>query len=176
MSPETPLTQFTTGLDGDDIFVMNRRGDTPDIGDVLYLAAEIDPLLAALRAERDQLQLAVDSVRFELHGLEQARVRDNGYLIAERDQARAERDTLQQKLDMLKDMPPTVAAGLLMALDRQHTALRGEADALRAALRDILPLAEDYLKKAPSHPDNAKLETARALAARSAASVPEHTK
>jgi hypothetical protein len=30
------------------------------------------------------------------------------------------------------------------------------------ALKMILPLAESYLKSAPSHPDNAKLETARA--------------
>lgn len=34
---------------------------------------------------------------------------------------------------------------------------------LRGALGDILPLAEAYLKSAPGHPDNAKLETARAL-------------
>lgn len=31
------------------------------------------------------------------------------------------------------------------------------------SLRDLLPLAEDYLKAAPGHPDNAKLETARAI-------------
>ena len=31
------------------------------------------------------------------------------------------------------------------------------------ALRAILPLAEAYLKGAPTHPDNAKLEDARAL-------------
>lgn len=31
------------------------------------------------------------------------------------------------------------------------------------ALREILPLAERYLQSAPGHPDNAKLETARAL-------------
>lgn len=31
------------------------------------------------------------------------------------------------------------------------------------ALRDVLPLAEAYLKDAPAHPDQAKLETARAL-------------
>ena len=34
---------------------------------------------------------------------------------------------------------------------------------LRIALSDLLPLAESYLASAPSHPDNAKLETARAL-------------
>ena len=31
------------------------------------------------------------------------------------------------------------------------------------SLRDILPLAEAYLKSTPLHPDNAKVETARAL-------------
>lgn len=35
-------------------------------------------------------------------------------------------------------------------------------DALREALQNILPLAEQYLWNAPSHPDNAKLEDARA--------------
>lgn len=34
---------------------------------------------------------------------------------------------------------------------------------LRDALADLLPLAESYLKSAPEHPDNAKLETARGL-------------
>jgi len=34
---------------------------------------------------------------------------------------------------------------------------------LRGALADLLPLAEQYLWNAPSHPDNAKLETARDL-------------
>ena len=32
---------------------------------------------------------------------------------------------------------------------------------LLAALELVLPLAEEYLKKAQGHPDNAKLETAR---------------
>lgn len=35
-------------------------------------------------------------------------------------------------------------------------------DELLAALKDILPMAEAYLKSAPSHPDHSKLETARA--------------
>lgn len=30
------------------------------------------------------------------------------------------------------------------------------------ALKDLLPLAEEFLRGAPSHPDNAKLESARA--------------
>lgn len=33
---------------------------------------------------------------------------------------------------------------------------------LLESLRLVLPLAERYLKSAPTHPDNAKLETARA--------------
>lgn len=36
---------------------------------------------------------------------------------------------------------------------------------LLEALEMILPLAEAYLSGAPSHPDNAKLETARAIIA-----------
>lgn len=38
-------------------------------------------------------------------------------------------------------------------------------DKLRDALESILPLAEDFLCSAPSHPDNAKLESARAALA-----------
>lgn len=37
------------------------------------------------------------------------------------------------------------------------------------ALTEILPLAEEYLKSAPSHPDNAKLEDARAAIAKAEA-------
>lgn len=33
---------------------------------------------------------------------------------------------------------------------------------LLGSLREILPLAEAYLKSAPGHPDNARLEDARA--------------
>jgi hypothetical protein len=41
--------------------------------------------------------------------------------------------------------------------------LNRQLDMLRAALKAILPLAEGYLRRsAPSHPDNAKLEDARA--------------
>lgn len=36
-------------------------------------------------------------------------------------------------------------------------------DDLVDCIRDLLPMAEAYLKSAPSHPDNAKLETARAI-------------
>src|SRR5712672_3828917 len=36
-----------------------------------------------------------------------------------------------------------------------------ERDALHEALEWVLPLAKEYLKNAPTHPDNAKLETAR---------------
>lgn len=35
----------------------------------------------------------------------------------------------------------------------------------QAAIAMILPLAEGYLKQAPTHPDNAKLETARGVLA-----------
>lgn len=34
---------------------------------------------------------------------------------------------------------------------------------LERSLRELLPIAEAYLDAAPAHPDNAKLETARAL-------------
>ena len=40
--------------------------------------------------------------------------------------------------------------------------LHKAAPDLLAALRYMLPLAEAYLSGAPSHPDNAKLEDARA--------------
>jgi hypothetical protein len=36
------------------------------------------------------------------------------------------------------------------------------APAMLEALKEVLPLAEAYLKSAPGHPDNAKLEDARA--------------
>ena len=108
MSPETPLTQFTTGLDGDDIFVMNRRGDTPDIGDVLYLAAEIDPLLAGLRAERD-----TRLIDCQLEHEKSAKLRD------ELARIKAERDTLQRAAEHF---------------EQKFIASLGEADALRAAL------------------------------------------
>jgi len=37
-----------------------------------------------------------------------------------------------------------------------------QRNSIARAMRDILPLAEAYLKNAPGDPDNAKLETARA--------------
>lgn len=43
-----------------------------------------------------------------------------------------------------------------------YAALMASAPKLYDALLMVLPLAEEYLKSAPSHPDNAKLETARA--------------
>jgi hypothetical protein len=45
-------------------------------------------------------------------------------------------------------------------------ALLAAAPELLEALRDILPLAEAYLKSAPTHSDNAKLEDARAAIAK----------
>jgi hypothetical protein len=52
---------------------------------------------------------------------------------------------------------------ILTALDGQamdDTPSPGDLDLLNA-LELVLPLAERYLSSAPSHPDNAKLETAR---------------
>lgn len=46
-------------------------------------------------------------------------------------------------------------------LKRQLNAQRTVIDGLVGALDMVLPLAEAYLKSAPTHPDNAKLETAR---------------
>lgn len=43
--------------------------------------------------------------------------------------------------------------------------LKQDHNKLRDALEQILPLATDFLSSAPSHPDNAKLETARAALA-----------
>ena len=39
-------------------------------------------------------------------------------------------------------------------------------DDLISALGKLLPLAEAYLRSAPTHPDNAKLEDARAVLAK----------
>lgn len=44
--------------------------------------------------------------------------------------------------------------------------LTRQRDELLSALSMVLPLAEAYLRKAPDHPDNAKLETARAAIAK----------
>lgn len=46
-------------------------------------------------------------------------------------------------------------------------------ESLRGSLADLLPLAESYLKSAPSHPDNAKLEDARALLIGATSQVPQ---
>lgn len=37
-----------------------------------------------------------------------------------------------------------------------------DTGALMEIIKDLLPIAEAYLKQAPAHPDNAKLEDARA--------------
>ena len=63
-----------------------------------------------------------------------------------------------------------------LSIERELSTLKAENTALRhvglkcqqmnrelcEALVMVLPLAEDYLKKAPTHPDHAKLETAYA--------------
>jgi hypothetical protein len=50
--------------------------------------------------------------------------------------------------------------------DRSLSEALREVLELRSALAALLPLAEAYLRSAPTHPDNAKLEDARALLAR----------
>lgn len=45
---------------------------------------------------------------------------------------------------------------------------------LRDALKDVLPLAERYLEKAPTDPDNTKLEDARAALRRARDLVGPH--
>jgi hypothetical protein len=50
----------------------------------------------------------------------------------------------------------------LMEAEEREERLRDAAEDMLAALKLILPLAEEYLSSAPSHPDNAKLEDARA--------------
>jgi hypothetical protein len=47
------------------------------------------------------------------------------------------------------------------ALDKANARLIAAAPELLEALREVLPLAEAYLAKTPTHPDNAKLEDAR---------------
>lgn len=49
--------------------------------------------------------------------------------------------------------------------------IRAHAPELLDALTAILPLAEAYLKSAPSHPDNAKIEDARAAIGAATASL-----
>jgi hypothetical protein len=50
--------------------------------------------------------------------------------------------------------------------DRRLCTLHEAAPEMAEALGWLLPMAEAYLQGAPSHPDHAKLETARALLAR----------
>lgn len=47
-----------------------------------------------------------------------------------------------------------------------NASLIAAAPEMYEALRWVLPLAESYLAKAPGHPDNAKLESARAAIAK----------
>ena len=166
MSPETPTPESTLldilindGIESTGRF--NPSLLTVAQWRLIYAALKDHGSLAGLRAERDQLQLAVDSVRFELHGLEQARVRDNGYLIAERDQARAERDTLQRAAEHF---------------EQKFIASLGEADALRAALVGARGMLKVLDRKCEHDAVTEFLDQTEALAARSAASVPEHTK
>lgn len=46
-------------------------------------------------------------------------------------------------------------------LAQMYLDLLDQEERLTKCLRDVLPLAEAYLKDAPAHPDNAKLEEAR---------------
>ena len=76
-------------------------------------------------------------------------------------------ERLRETLDGVRcGMPPPVISHCetLLAAKIEIERLRAENAKLRAALKDVLPLAEQYLWDAPSHPDNAKIETVRTLA------------
>lgn len=58
-------------------------------------------------------------------------------------------------------MKTEIAMSYADALAKDRDQYLRERNRLASALRDVLPLAEAYLKNAPTDPDNAKLETAR---------------
>lgn len=80
-------------------------------------------------------------------------------------------DTIHVELVYAEDGDVLKRDGLSSWLFRacSHPEDQSPVQQLVDALAMILPLAEDYLRSAPGHPDNAKLEDARGALAKAAA-------
>lgn len=114
------------------------------------LKADADRIMACIGACEGVSTLDLVTVGIGMHGLNIA--------IAERDRARAARD-MQEKSKINAEEDAKQA-------HHDKKILSAWCYDLRAALKMLLPLAESYLKDAPSSPDNAKLETARGALAK----------